>query len=116
MQVLSTLPSTDIATGRSQICLPQCAQLDMSDTNNFTDAKVVQVLQIHHQLKPMPDLVEAINGSLLSSGLVTQETVPLEAILQDLQEVLQLNVIHSPHFPLILNITCLEHHDPSISW
>lgn len=56
-------------------------------------------------------------GSLLSSGLVTQETAPLLTVTDSgHRELERFDVLSSPMFPVILAIPWLQAHNPQISW
>lgn len=61
--------------------------------------------------------IHLADGSTLRSGPVTQETVPLLATIgTHHQELLRLDAISSPLFPIILGIPWLQAHNPSINW
>ena len=64
--------------------------------------------------KPIP--VEAIDGRMLSSGAVTEATVPLILQLGDHQEALMFYVITSPRHPVILGLSWLKAQNPLVDW
>ncbi|KAL8169107.1 UNVERIFIED_CONTAM: hypothetical protein K2H54_038031 [Gekko kuhli] len=64
------------------------AMLDSGAAHCFIDAAFVKQHQIPVQPKEMLTLVEAINGRLLHSGSVTQETCPLTLYIEQHQEQL----------------------------
>ena len=64
--------------------------------------------------KPIP--VEAIDGRMLSSRVVTEATVPLILQLGDHQEVLTFYVITSPRHLVILGLSWLKEHNPIVDW
>lgn len=89
------------------------AFINSGSADCFIDAVAAQILQIPLQYKATPDLVESTDSSSLSSDPVTEETSPLEAMIQGHQEVLQFGVIHSPQFPLTQSISRLALHTRS---
>lgn len=50
------------------------ALIDSGAGNNFMDSPEAQILCLSIQPKAIPDLVETVQGSLLSSGPISQET------------------------------------------
>lgn len=72
--------------------------IDSRAATNFIGAKAAQTFLIPFWPKPMPDPVETINRLLLLLGLVTQDTIPLEAVVDGYQEIICFDVIHSPFF------------------
>jgi len=58
--------------------------------------------------------VEVIDGQSLSSGNVTQETIPLETMSNDYNSHIVYNVIHFPSSPIILGLSWLEKYNPQI--
>jgi hypothetical protein len=55
-----------------------------------------------------------IDGRLIASGDIIQETEPVRIVLGDLACVIHFNVIHSPEHPVILDLPWFEHHNPKI--
>lgn len=94
--------------GQVQHIPPQLAMMDCGAAANFIVAKGAKTLQISLLPKPAPDLVEMIDGSPLLLGPVTQETIPLKAIVEGHQETICFSVIRSPFFLKILSIPWLE--------
>lgn len=82
----------------------------------FVNAEAAQAVQIPLWPKPIPDLVGMINRSLLSSGPVAMETIPLKVTIQRHRVTLQYNAIHVLHFPLSLGISWLVLPNPLIYW
>lgn len=69
--------------GQAQQILPaQLAMMDSGAAASFIDAKAAKTLQIPLRLKPALDLLETIDGSPLSLGLVSQESIPLDAVAE----------------------------------
>lgn len=61
--------------------------------------------------------VHLADGSTIKSGLVTHETIPLSTtIAENHQELLRLDAIASPLFPIILGMPWLKAHNPHINW
>lgn len=85
--------------------------IDYRTAANFVGAKAAQTIA-----KLTLDLVEMVAGSLLSSGLMIRETVPLETIVIGHQEIICFDMVCSPVFPIVLGIPWLEQHDLCISW
>lgn len=61
------------------IILP--ALIDLHAADIFIDAAAAQIRQIPLQCKVIPDLVETLGSSPLSSGPVTEEKTPLETVI-----------------------------------
>ena len=60
--------------------------------------------------------VEAIDGRLLSSRDIIEETTPLATSIKNHTSHISYNIIHSPSTPVILGLSWLEHFNPNIDW
>ena len=90
--------------------------IDSGASSNFIDQEFAKIHQIPTKIKKIPEKVECIDGSLLSSGLVTHETEPLLVQYGDHKEYITFYLITSAHFPVIFGISWLKLHNPTISW
>ena len=81
--------------------------VDSGADSCFIDMTFVKQHRIPVQDKETPTLVESIDGCLLRSGPVTQETHLVILRVQHHQEQLQFNVARMPRFPLILGLSWL---------
>ncbi|KAG0737197.1 hypothetical protein G6F57_011281 [Rhizopus arrhizus] len=62
-----------------------------------------------------PAVVQMVDGSVISSGLVTPES-NLKLTAANHSEIISFNAVSVGHFPVILGIPWLNTHDPSIHW
>jgi hypothetical protein len=97
--------------------IPQVSALvDSGATSFFID----QIFVIQHNIpvikKSTPIPVEVINGRTIASGGITHETTPLELCIGKHTEKIVLNIISTPHHPIILGLPWLEAHNPIIDW
>jgi transposase InsO family protein len=92
------------------------ALIDSGATACFVDREFAARHKLPLRRKSRPVAVEAIDGRPLASGKVTHETQPLRLEIAGHAEDLQLNVISSPHAPVILGLSWLELHNPDIDW
>jgi len=60
--------------------------------------------------------VEVIDGRTIASGAITHEITPLELYIGKHTEKIVLNIISTPHHPIILGMPWLEAHNPIIDW
>ena len=60
--------------------------------------------------------VEAIDGRVLSSGAVTEVTIPLSLQAGPHKEELSFYLIKSPRHPIVLGLTWLAMHNPTVDW
>jgi hypothetical protein len=60
--------------------------------------------------------VEVIDGRTIASSAITHETTPLEFCIGKHTETIVLNIISTPHHPIILGLPWLEAHNPIIDW
>mgnify|MGYP000420915753 CR=1 FL=1 len=98
------------------ISIRSLALLDSGATTCLMDQRFVckhkfPVVQLS---KPIP--VEAIDGRMLSSGAVTEATIPLILQLGDHQEAVTFYVITSPRHPVILGLSWLKAQNPLVDW
>ncbi len=103
------------------ICIPydilQVSTLvDSGTTSSFIDQTFVAQHNIPVVKKSTPVLVEVINGRTIASGAITHETTPLELCIGKHTEKIVLNIISTPHHPIILGLPWLETHNPIIDW
>ncbi len=97
--------------------IPQVsALLDSGATSSFIDQTFVAQHNIPAVKKSTPVLVEAINGRTIASGAITHETTLLELCIGTHTEKIVLNIISTPHHPIILGLPWLETHNPIIDW
>ncbi|XP_073435227.1 uncharacterized protein [Dendrobates tinctorius] len=93
------------------------AMIDSGASGNFMDISFAQRHNVHSVKKATPVQMETVDGSLLNSGPVDQETEPLKVLMgNDHQESLSFMLISSPHFPIILGLPWLQARNPTINW
>jgi hypothetical protein len=97
--------------------IPQVSALvDSNATSSFIDQTFVAQHNIHVVKKSTPILVEVIDGRTIASGAITHETIPLELCIDKHTKKIVLNIISTPHHPIILGLPWLEAHKPIIDW
>jgi hypothetical protein len=97
--------------------IPQVSTLvDSSATSSFIDQTFVAQHNIPVVKKSTPVPVEVIDGRTITSGAITHETTPLELRIGKHVEKIVLNIISTPHHPVILGLPWLEMHNPIIDW
>jgi hypothetical protein len=69
------------------------ALIDSGASSNFVDAKFAEIHKLPLMAKQTPITVQTIDGSQLTSGRITIETIPLQVTHCDHLETLQFNVI-----------------------
>ena len=92
------------------------ALLDSGASSSFIDIAFVRAHGVPVVNLPKPILVEAIDGRVLSSGAITQATIPLVLRVGSHQEELPFYLIASPRHPIVLGLTWLEAHNPTVDW
>ncbi|KAL8190770.1 UNVERIFIED_CONTAM: hypothetical protein K2H54_060799 [Gekko kuhli] len=92
------------------------AMLDSGAACCFMDILFAKEHGVPLQEKPIPALVEAIDGRLLRSGPVIQETQPLTLWIQQHQEQITFDLVRMPRFPVILGLSWLRHNNPQVDW
>ncbi len=90
--------------------------MDSSATSSFIDQTFVAQHNILVVKKSTPVPVEVIDGRTIASGAITHETTPLELCIGKHMEKIVLNIISTPHHPIILGLPWLEAHNPIIDW
>jgi hypothetical protein len=97
--------------------IPQVSALvDSSATSSFIDQTFVVQHNILMIKKSTPVPVEVIDGRTIVFGAITHETTPLELCIGKHTEKIVLNIISTPHHPIILGLPWLEAHNPIIDW
>ena len=96
------------------ICID--ALLDSGATTCFMDIFFARTHSIPRVKKTKQIPVEAIDGRLLSSGVITEETTSLELTVGSHREVITFDLISSPRHPVILGLSWLVMHNPIVDW
>jgi len=87
------------------------ALVDSGATSSFIDQTFVTQHNIPVVKKSTPVPVEVIDGRTIAFGAITHETTPLELCIGKHAEKIVLNVISTPHHPVILGLPWLEAHN-----
>jgi hypothetical protein len=97
--------------------IPQVSTLvDFGATSSFIDQTFVAQHNIHVVKKLTHVPVEVNDGRTIASGAITHETTPLELCIGKHAKKIVLNIISTPHHPVILGLPWLEAHNPIIDW
>jgi len=88
--------------------------VDSGATSSFIDQTFVAQYNIHVVKKFAHVPVEVIDGRTIASGAITHKTAPLELRIGKHAEKIILNIISTPHHPIILGLPWLEAHNPII--
>ncbi len=78
--------------------------VDSGATSSFIDQTFVAQHNIHVVKKSTPIPVEVIDGRTIASGAITHETTPLELCIGKHAEKIVLNIISTPHHPVMLGL------------
>jgi hypothetical protein len=89
--------------------IPQVpALVDSGATSSFIDQTFVAQHNIPVVKKSTLVLVEVIDGRTIAFGAITHETTPLELCIGTHTEKIVLNIISTPHHPIIpSSLVCL---------
>ncbi len=90
--------------------------MDSGATSSFIDQTFVAQHNIHVVKKSTHVPVEVIDGRTIASSVITHKTTPLELRIGKHAEKIVLNIISTPHHPVILGLPWLEAHNPIIDW
>ncbi len=97
--------------------IPQVSALvDSGTTSSFIDQTFVVQHNIPVIKKSTPVPIEVIDGRTIASGAITHKTTPLDLCIDKHTEKIVLNIISTPHHPIILGLPWLEAHNPIIDW
>ena len=96
--------------------LQTIAMIDCGATSNFLDPGFAKTYDIPLLKKLVPREVELVDGTLISSGPVTHGTLPLGISIDSHHETLSFDVAKLKHYPIILGLGWLWHHNPYIDW
>ena len=108
--------SVEVHISFNSVSFRTLALVDSGASTCFMDAAFAynHKIPLVPLLKPIP--VEAIDGRLLSSGAVTQETAPLVLQIGEHRESLTFYLITSPRHSIILGLSWLQMHNPIVDW
>ena len=90
------------------------ALLDSGASTCFLNEEFAKRHKIRLVQKSKPIHVEVIDGRPLLSGSVTHESEPMEVAFKDHNSYVVFNIISIPSSPIILGLSGLEDHNPSI--
>ena len=91
------------------------ALLDSGESTCFIDISFVRAHNIPTVHTTQPISVEAIDRRVLSFGAVTEATLLL--VLQvGHHEVLMFYLIENTRYPIVLGLSWLETHNPTVNW
>ena len=96
--------------------LQTIAMIDYGATSNFLNPGFAKTYDIPLIKKLVPHKVELVDGTLISSGPVTHGTLPLGISIDSHHETLSFDVAKLKHYPIILGLGWLQHHNPYIDW
>jgi hypothetical protein len=92
------------------------ALVDSGVTSFSINQTFVAQHNIHVVKKSTPIPVEVIDGRTIASGAITHETTFLELRNGKHVEKIILNIISTPHHPVILGLPWIKAHNPIIDW
>ena len=107
------IPVTLYASGQELYTL---AMLDSGASCSFMNTSFVEQHAIKLQDKNFPNQVQLIDGSLISSGPIQKETVPIRVSIGNHSETLCFDITNLGKYPLLLGIDWLLLHNPVINW
>ena len=90
--------------------------VDSGASSCFIDRHFAASNNIPLRKKSRPITVEVIDGRKLESGSIGEETELIMFQMGNHQEYLRFNVIRSPKYPVILGMSWLSLHNPTIDW
>ncbi len=95
--------------------IPQVSALvDSGATSSFINQTFVAQHNIPVVKKSTVVPIEVIDGRTIAFGAITHKTTPLELCIGKHMEKIVLNIISTPHHPIILGMPWLEAHNPII--
>uniref|UniRef100_A0A8C5R0Q2 ribonuclease H n=1 Tax=Leptobrachium leishanense TaxID=445787 RepID=A0A8C5R0Q2_9ANUR len=100
-----------------QRTFPLQAMVDSGASGCFMDATLATCISLPMSNKEIPVEIRLVDGSTLSSGPITQESIPVQMSLgHGYSELLRFDIVTSPIFPVILGLPWLRLHNPHIVW
>lgn len=125
---ISSGNQSPLSANSAHIALPVSCQLsgrivsvtaiiDLGTCSCFTDLSFAVQQHISLQTRGQGLTVFLADGSCIKPGLVTKETPPILTITSNnYHELLRLDAMSSPLFPVILGLPWLKAHNPQIDW
>lgn len=92
------------------------AIIDSGASGCFIDQTLVRSHHLPMQLKSRPLSLFVVDGTPIKTGPVLHETGPICLLLGHHKETINLDIVPSPIFPLILGLPWLRTHNPMIDW
>uniref|UniRef100_A0A8C5P8S8 Retrotransposon gag domain-containing protein n=1 Tax=Leptobrachium leishanense TaxID=445787 RepID=A0A8C5P8S8_9ANUR len=95
-----------------QKTFPLQAMVDSGASGCFMDTTLATCISLPLSNKEIPVEIRLVDGSPLSSGPITQESIPVQMSLgPDHSELLHFDIVTSPIFPVILGLPWLRLHN-----
>lgn len=91
------------------------ALLDSGATSSFVDERFAQRHSLSLSSKPYPRPLLLIDGMPIASGDVTHET-SVTLVTGGHAELISLDVCRLARYPIVLGVTWLRRHNPSVDW
>ena len=107
------IPITMYVSGQEIFTL---AMLDSGASGSFVNESFVDRHKISTKKKSIPNEVQLIDGSLISSGPIKQETLPIRVSIGHHSETMSFDIVNLGKYPLLLGIDWLLLHNPIINW
>ncbi|KAG1038307.1 hypothetical protein G6F43_012708 [Rhizopus delemar] len=101
--------------GPTQASILTTAMIDSGAMSNFIDSNFVKHHDIPLYPREIPAIVQNVDGSSISSGVVTHES-RLSLTTGNHSEHIVLDSVSLGHYPVILGISWLTIHNPIIHW
>ena len=98
------------------ISIDTIAMIDSGATSSFIDRNLVKSYSIPNKQKKTPNILRVIDGRDISSGAITHHTHNLYLTYMNHKEYIKLDITKLIDYPIILGITWLRQHNPSIQW
>ena len=92
------------------------AMIDSGATSCFIDIGFAKKHNIALTPKEIPHALEVIDGRPVISGPVTHETPSIQLQIDQHLEKITFDATQLGHYPVVLGISWLKRHDPSIVW
>lgn len=88
--------------------------VDLRTSACFLEEEFTKRIKIPLRQKPKPIHIEVIDGQSLLFGTIVYEPEPIEVTSKDHNRYIIFNIIRTPLNPIVLGLSWLKKHNPSI--